>query len=135
MRFAAERLKNVEQVDSLYPKVMELPFSSDTKTHLTIHRKAHSNGGLTLHMKGAPEKIWALCRTIWMNGKIIPITQELKEGFDKALEKYASKGSRVLACCISQLPGIKFPDNYIFDSEKLNFPQVFRFNYRKTTPF
>jgi sodium/potassium-transporting ATPase subunit alpha len=124
LRFASERLKNVEQVDSLYPKIMELPFSSDTKTHLTIHRKAHSNGGLTLHMKGAPEKIWDFCSTIWLNGKIVPITQDLKLGFDKALEMYASKGSRVLGCCISQLPGNKYPDNYKFDTEKLNFPQV-----------
>ncbi|KAI8840273.1 hypothetical protein BC829DRAFT_446995 [Chytridium lagenaria] len=102
LSFAAHRLANIDKISSLYPKVFELPFSSDTKTHLTIHRKAHTEGGLTMHVKGAPEKVLACCSTILLNGR--------------------PEGERVLALAQLWLPGRKFPDNFRFSVEKKNFP-------------
>ncbi|CAN0364674.1 unnamed protein product, partial [Scytosiphon promiscuus] len=59
VRFAAFRLLGNEEVDAFreqYPKVMHLPFDSSRKWSLSIHRKPHSRGGLTLFAKGAPER-------------------------------------------------------------------------------
>ena len=123
IKFASTRLKNFEQINSLYPKIFEIPFSSDRKWHLTIHRKSHATGGLTLHVKGAPEKIWEMCSTYWINGKIAPITEKTKILYEKAVSFYAKNGKRVLACAILQLNGVKYPDNYKFIQEKQNFPQ------------
>ncbi|KAI8900212.1 hypothetical protein BC833DRAFT_614428 [Globomyces pollinis-pini] len=123
IRFASERLKNVDQVESMYPKVFEVPFSSETKTHLTIHRKSHSTGGLTLHIKGAPERVWSLCSSIWVSGKIIPLDPQLNEKYQAALLEITKKGSRTLAVAILQLSGREYPDNFKFDFETGNYPK------------
>lgn len=99
-----------------------MPFTSDTKWHLTIHRKSHSNGGLTLHIKGAPEKVWSMCSSYWINGKIATINEGMRTNFEHALEYYAKQGKRVLGCGILQLKGDKYPDNFKFDTEKQNYP-------------
>ena len=145
LRFAALKLVNIDrvniivkaayhslispidvhrQVPSLYPKVFEIPFSSETRSHMTIHRKGHATGGLTLHMKGSPEAIWAACSTIWKDGKAIPISDLDKKQYADAHAGMCSKGHRVLAFAMLQLPGQKFPDNWRFDKEKQNFPKV-----------
>ncbi|KAJ3274142.1 hypothetical protein HDV01_003425 [Terramyces sp. JEL0728] len=123
LKFAADKLKNFNQIDSMYPKVFELAFSSNTKYHTTIHRKSHSQGGLTLHIKGAPEKVWNLCSTIWINGSIIPITAEHQLKYKNAMNDMAQKGLRVLACGILQMRGDKYPDNFTFDHTKENYPK------------
>ncbi|KAJ3339758.1 hypothetical protein HDU83_007502 [Entophlyctis luteolus] len=112
LEFAASRLANVEKVRHFvvvfaglmrrpssqlvtqYPKIFEIPFSSDTKVHLTIHRKAHPEGGLTLHVKGAPEKVLASCTTILLNGKSETLTDGHKLQFRDVYEKMACRGER-----------------------------------------
>ncbi|KAJ3312728.1 hypothetical protein HDV04_002692 [Boothiomyces sp. JEL0838] len=123
LKFAADKLKNFNQIDSMYPKVFEIAFSSDTKYHTTIHRKSHSQGGLTLHIKGAPEKVWNLCSTIWVNGSILPINADHQQKFKNAMTEMAQKGLRVLACGILQMRGDRYPDNYTFDHAKENYPK------------
>lgn len=51
LNFAGTRLNNIDRLGDLYPTIFEIPFSSDTKVHITIHRKSHSNGGITIHAK------------------------------------------------------------------------------------
>ncbi|KAJ3325018.1 hypothetical protein HDV06_005607 [Boothiomyces sp. JEL0866] len=123
LKFAADKLKNFNQIDSMYPKVFEIAFSSNTKFHTTIHRKSHAQGGLTLHIKGAPERIWNLCSTIWVNGSIAPITADHQQKFKNAMTDMAQKGLRVLACGILQMRGDKYPDNFTFDHAKENYPK------------
>ncbi|KAJ3008156.1 UNVERIFIED_CONTAM: hypothetical protein HDU68_003211, partial [Siphonaria sp. JEL0065] len=118
LEFAASRLANVDK----YPKIFEIPFSSETKTHLTIHRKGHSDGGLTMHVKGAPERILASCTTILIHGKSEPITESHKNQFKESYKKMAERGERVIAFAQLWLPGRKFPDNYRFSLENCNFP-------------
>jgi sodium/potassium-transporting ATPase subunit alpha len=130
LEFAASKLKNFEKLNELFPKVFEVPFTSDTKYHLTIHRKGHSQGGLTLHLKGAPEIVWSACKTILFNGKPETITDKTKRAFMDANERMCGKGQRVLAFAMLQLTGDKYPDNYRFSYEKKNFPIVRCFTKR-----
>ncbi|KAJ3013267.1 UNVERIFIED_CONTAM: hypothetical protein HDU68_000786, partial [Siphonaria sp. JEL0065] len=122
LEFAASRLANVDKLFAQFPKIFEIPFSSETKTHLTIHRKGHSDGGLTMHVKGAPERILASCTTILLHGRAEPITDFHKNQFKESYEKMAERGERVIAFAQLWLPGRKFPDNYRFSLEKCNFP-------------
>ncbi|KAJ3054790.1 hypothetical protein HK097_000782 [Rhizophlyctis rosea] len=124
LRFAALKLVNIDRVPSLYPKVFELPFSSETRFHLTIHRKGHATGGLTLHIKGSPESIWAACSTVWKDGKAVSISDADRKEFENAHADMCGKGHRVLAFAMLQLPGQKYPDNWRFDKEKQNFPKT-----------
>ena len=114
----------MDKLNSLYPKVFEVPYNSETKMHLTIHRKGHREGGLTLLAKGAPEKLLELCTTILVDGKQVPLTDAHKEQFWEAYEKLSSNGHRILAFAQYMLPGVKYPDNYRFMLDKLNWPQV-----------
>lgn len=125
LRWAATRLKNIEKLPSLYPKIFEIPFTSDTKCHITIHRKSHREGGLTLHVKGAPEIIFDLCSTIMLDGQAIPCSdqqQQYRKSFMEAYNTMANRGHRVLALAQYALPGTKFPDNFNFSIERRNWP-------------
>ncbi|KAJ3267791.1 hypothetical protein HK104_005618, partial [Borealophlyctis nickersoniae] len=122
LRFAAQKLMNVDRLPEIYPKVFEIPFSSETKCHLTVHRKGHATGGLTLHTKGAPEYIWSMCSTIWIDNKPVPITDAHKKAYLDAQAQMCGKGHRVLAFAMLQLRGEKYPDNWRFDREKKNYP-------------
>ncbi|RKO90783.1 hypothetical protein BDK51DRAFT_23684 [Blyttiomyces helicus] len=124
LRFSGLKLMNVDKFPELFPKVFEIPFSSETKHHLSIHRKGHFLGGLTLHVKGAPELIWDLCTTIWIDNKAVPIADEHRKKHADAHGKMCAKGHRVLGFAMLQLPGEKYPDNWRFDREKGNWPKT-----------
>lgn len=101
-----------------------MPFSSDTKYHLSIHRKAHTEGGLTLHVKGAPEVVLKLCSKILKNGKPEKMTEGDEKKIQEAITKMGEKGYRLISFAILHLAGEKYPDNYRFSFEKRNFPTV-----------
>jgi sodium/potassium-transporting ATPase subunit alpha len=124
LQFAAKKLKNIDKLNDLFPKVFEVPFSSDTKYHLSIHRKAHTEGGLTLHVKGAPEMIWKLCSKMLKNGKLENITEYDIKKFQETTAKMGEKGYRLISFAMLNLPGEKYPDNFRFSFEKKNFPMV-----------
>ncbi|EGF81882.1 hypothetical protein BATDEDRAFT_9944, partial [Batrachochytrium dendrobatidis JAM81] len=122
LRFAGEKLANIDKLPEIYPKMLEIPFTSETKTYISIHRKSHSHGGLTLHMKGAPELVWEACTTIWADGKAQKIDEVWRLKYAAAMETLTRKGSRVLGIAMLQLHGDKYPDNWKFSVEKKNYP-------------
>ena len=124
MSFSAKKLKNIDKLNDLFPKVFEAPFSSDTKYHLSIHRKAHSDGGLTLHVKGAPEVILKFCSKILKNGTPEKITDFEDKNINDSILRMGSKGYRVIAFAVLNLPGEKYSDNFRFNFEKKNYPTV-----------
>ncbi|KNE59953.1 Na,H/K antiporter P-type ATPase, alpha subunit [Allomyces macrogynus ATCC 38327] len=106
-----------------FAKVLELPFSSDTKWHLSIHRMPHARGHWTVLMKGAPERVLRVCSSIMgPQGTAVPLTDAHKDGFTQAYEYMAGKGHRVLAFAQLQLPSAEYPENYEFSKESRNFP-------------
>ena len=124
LRFAASRLKNFESFYDMYPKVLEVPFNSDNKWTLSIHKKEHSNGKLMLYLKGAPERVLKLCSTIFDGYTAIELTEAHKAQFMETYEFLASKGHRVLAFAALALPGDKYPENFEFTKSPINYPTV-----------
>jgi sodium/potassium-transporting ATPase subunit alpha len=124
IRYAAGQLPEFDNLVSEYPKVFEIPFNSDNKWHLSIHKKPHSNGSLTLYIKGAPERVWKLCNRILVgqNGECVPLTEEYKTTYDTTYEQMAGQGHRVLGFAEMLLPGDKFPDTFVFDKKTKNYP-------------
>jgi sodium/potassium-transporting ATPase subunit alpha len=124
IRYAAEQLNNFDNLASEYPKVFELPFNSDTKWHMSIHKKRHANGFLTLYIKGAPECVWRLCSHILtgVNGKNVELTDDFKTAYDQTYEHMASRGHRVLGFAELLLPGDKYPEDFVFDKKSKNYP-------------
>jgi sodium/potassium-transporting ATPase subunit alpha len=121
-RNAAMKLFDFEKVEELYPKVFEIPFNSDNKWALTIHKKNHSNGSLMLYLKGAPERVLKLCSTFHDGTKVTPMTDQLRKDFDQMYLFMASKGHRVLAFAGLALPGSEYPSDFQFKKESNNVP-------------
>jgi len=105
------------------PKICEIPFNSTNKYQVSIHETSDStDSDYILVMKGAPERIFDRCSTIYQNNKEIPIDEEIKNKFNKAYMHLGGLGERVLGFCDLRLPKDKFPKGFKFDSDEANFP-------------
>lgn len=122
-RLAYQKLKDFEKLADMYPKNVELPFNSETKWHLSIHKKPHANGSFVVFMKGAPERVLKVCNGILNDeGNRVPLEDQHKKMFTNSYELMAGKGHRVLAFAYLELDRKSYPDDYVFDKEKKNFP-------------
>lgn len=111
------------------PKVCEIPFNSTNKYQVSIHdNEDKKDGRYFLAMKGAPERIFDLCSTIYINGVEKPIDEDIREAFNSAYLELGSMGERVLGFCDCYLSLDKFPRGYPFNVDNVNFPTSgFRF--------
>ena len=124
LRISAQKLENYEKMHDTYPKVFEIPFNSENKWAMTIHKKKHANGSLMLYLKGAPERVLRICSTFHNGSGVVPLTEQHKADFDKTYNFMASKGHRVLAFAALALPGDQYPENFEFKKDPDNYPKV-----------
>ncbi|KAJ3351292.1 hypothetical protein HDU83_009019 [Entophlyctis luteolus] len=122
IRFAAVKLPNFDNAHDRFPKTFEIPFNSSNKWAMTIHKKKHATGSLMLYIKGAPERVLKLCTTIHSGTSTVPFTAEHNTQFEEMYTMFASKGHRVLAFACLALPGDKFPENFEFVKDPVNYP-------------
>ncbi|QJB37251.1 cation-transporting P-type ATPase [Chitinophaga oryzae] len=83
-----------ETYNTQFPKVDEIPFSSDTKVMATLHRNGQE---FYIAAKGAVEALLFRCTTVLEADTIIPLTEERKKQWLMSAEKQAQSGLRVLA--------------------------------------
>lgn len=82
------------ELDRQYPRLQEIPFTSETKRMSTLHE---TPGGRVAYSKGAPEVILNACtRTIDENGEL-PLDGEMRKKFLNAAQEMGSHALRVLA--------------------------------------
>nr|CAH0099301.1 unnamed protein product [Daphnia galeata] len=123
-------LKCMEQVDGSvadyrkeFPTACEIPFNSTNKYQVSVHRLVGvESSNYILVMKGAAERISALCSTILVNEREIPMDDEWRKKIDDAYLKLGGLGERVIGFCDFQLPAADFPVGFKFDIENINFP-------------
>jgi sodium/potassium-transporting ATPase subunit alpha len=123
IRFALQTLNNFDELREIHPKVFEIPFNSETKSHLSIHKKPHAQGPLTLYLKGAPERVLRRCNAILVGKDAVPLTKEHHDLFEEAYEQMAGKGHRVLAFAQLLLPEAQYPENMEFNKDTKNYPE------------
>lgn len=97
-----------------FPLVKEIPFSSSTKYHSTIHR---IQNGYNTAIVGAPEALLSQSIHVWNKNKIVPVTSELKEEIEKQIKEFSAYGYRVLSVAYRETKG----DSFETDLEKLTF--------------
>lgn len=85
---------NKSEEEKLTPRIAEAPFDSMRKMMTTLHR---TETGVIQYTKGAPDVILSECAFIESDGKVIPLTEELKEEILAENKKMADKALRVLA--------------------------------------
>lgn len=106
-----EYTKNDTRFNNTAVRVSELPFDSDRKL-MTISSLHH------IYTKGAPDVILRRCKTILINGKKVPITQEHINTIQKKNEDYANNGLRVLGFAYKDYKGTQIT---LDDENELTF--------------
>lgn len=104
-----------------WPKVAEIPFNSSNKYQVSVHRNEPSNKTL-LVMKGATERVFGRCKTVLMDNKTVPISDEFRASFNEMNDKICGMGERVLGLCDLELDETKFPADFEFSTDPVNFP-------------
>ncbi|CAD5207829.1 unnamed protein product [Bursaphelenchus okinawaensis] len=121
LRYSALRSNDgVEAFRQKWPKVAEIPFNSSNKYQLSVHKNDANR--FVLVMKGAPEKILAKCTDVLMENRTLKLDKDFKTKFTHAYDKLGGMGERVLGFSDLELDPEKFPEDYDFSTEPVNFP-------------
>ena len=83
-------------------RIDEIPFSSASKYMATLDRRA--DGGVRLHLKGAPERVLAACDRIVIGRHTVPLTDERRALVRAQQQAYATEAMRVVAAAYRDLP-------------------------------
>ncbi|MFB0514672.1 MAG: cation-translocating P-type ATPase [Candidatus Bathyarchaeia archaeon] len=82
------------EVERLYPRRGEIPFSSERKRMTTIHHTP--DGQRVAYVKGSPETVLRFCERIYQNGREVKLSNVMKNKILSISEKMASQALRVL---------------------------------------
>ena len=94
---AARKFGIADQDLTQFPRVAEIPFTSERKRHTTVHGDPDKPGQLRIFVKGAPEVLCVNCDYVWENGAAVPFGEERRAGVLKENEKLAGQALRTLA--------------------------------------
>ncbi|MEM2056742.1 MAG: cation-translocating P-type ATPase [Thermoproteota archaeon] len=83
-----------EEVRKQYPRINEVPFSSERKLMTTVH--STPEGDKIFCMKGAPEKVLEKCTHIHELNGVKELTEERREEILRVNDEMAGNGLRVL---------------------------------------
>ena len=82
-------------------RIDEIPFASAFKYMATLDRV---DGGVRLHVKGAPERILGFCDRILMGHVIVPLTDELRATIRAQQDAFADEALRVVGAAYRDMP-------------------------------
>jgi Ca2+-transporting ATPase len=91
-----------EELEEEYPRIREVPFTSERKRMSTLHKNLQNE--VFAYTKGAPEMILERCTHILENGQEVKLTEAKKVNVLKVNEQLASNALRVLAMAYKRLP-------------------------------
>jgi Ca2+-transporting ATPase len=89
-----------EELQIQFPRISEIPFSSETKRMTTTHQTSQ---GKIAYSKGAPEVILSSCNRIFRNGKETALTVEDRKTIMAVAHEMAEDALRVLGLAYKQL--------------------------------
>lgn len=100
---AAQKINlDYEKLKDEYPRLDEIPFSSETKRMTTINKVGTA---IESYSKGAVEMILDTCQFHLLNGEIVPIDEKFRSEISQIVEEYSQNALRVLAIAKKQFTG------------------------------
>ncbi len=103
-------------LDATFPRVREIPFSSETKRMTTIHKVNLDRDELAINVtpyiafsKGALDSLLEISDRIWTGRDIVPLEGEYKQRMQEANDRMAQKGQRVLGISFQLLEAADEP--------------------------
>ncbi len=91
---AREHLEGFADVDSAFPREASIPFDSSYKWMATLHATDQAS---QLFVKGAPERLLALCCSVMSENGSVPITESVRLRLLNDAEMLAKSGMRLVA--------------------------------------
>jgi Ca2+-transporting ATPase len=91
-----------DELESQYNRVYEIPFTSERKYMITLHRDPQ--GKILAFIKGAPEVVLGKCARLLKDGQIASLTDEGRQPILKANEEMANEAMRLLAVAFKEIP-------------------------------
>jgi len=92
-----------KDMEALYPRVREVPFTSERKRMTTVHKTPE--GAPVAYVKGAPEIILERSAYILLDGKTKKLSTKERKAILEINERMASDALRVLGIAYKDLPG------------------------------
>jgi Ca2+-transporting ATPase len=105
---AAKAGMHKSQFEDKFPRVDEIPFTSETKRMTTLHAADH---GTVAYAKGAPEVILRSCAGVLHDDGVLPMDEARREIILAEAQKMAEHALRVLAVAYK-------PDATLADAER-----------------
>lgn len=84
-------------IEAEFPRVGEAPFDSSRKMMSTIHK---TENGFVQYTKGAPDVVLSLCTTAYVEGKKVPMTDEIRQAIIQQNKEMADRALRVLCAAM-----------------------------------
>jgi len=117
---AAELGLEKEDLEERWPRVAEVPFTSERKRMTTIHETKVPPGETTApwreapfvaFSKGAVDALLEACDQVWAGDKAVPLDEEMVQRITKANEEMAQNGQRVLGAAFRPLDDVPDEEN------------------------
>jgi Ca2+-transporting ATPase len=99
---ASKSSMKMDDVKKQYPRIAEIPFSSDRRLMTTVHKAA--SGRHIAYVKGSPERVLELCEFIHLEGKKKRLDEQLRRELLSKNEEMANQALRVLGMAYRELP-------------------------------
>jgi Ca2+-transporting ATPase len=117
---AAKAGLSKETLANTYPRLQEVPFTSERKRMTTVHKSP--DGEIFSYVKGAVERLLERSTHILKDGKAVKLSPKEKDKILKTNENLASQALRVLAVAYKKLPETKTGK---YDEEDLEIDLTF----------
>jgi P-type Ca2+ transporter type 2C len=101
---AARKFGIAESDLARFPRIAEIPFTSERKRHTTVHRDPDNAGDLRVFVKGAPEILLAKCRYLWEGGTVMPLGDDRRADLVGRNDALAAQALRTLAIASRTVP-------------------------------
>jgi P-type Ca2+ transporter type 2C len=101
---AARKLRISASELDRFPRIAEIPFTSERKRHTTVHLDRDNPGVVCVFVKGAPEIVLGKCRFSWGKDDAVPLGEDCRAEVMRCNETLAGQALRVLAIASRTVP-------------------------------
>ncbi len=89
-----------DELEKIHTRINEAPFDSDRKLMSTVNKY---NDEFYVMTKGAVDNLIKICNTAYINGKVIPLTEDIKTSFLNAASDMSKEALRVLGAAYKKV--------------------------------
>jgi Ca2+-transporting ATPase len=124
---AARKFGLPDTLSETYPRIAEIPFTSERKRHTTVHRNRRNTGELRVFVKGAPEVLLPHCRYVRKDGTAVALDDHARAELSRRNDALAGQALRTLAIAGRVIPAASLgldPDTDAMPASEIELPET-----------